>query len=65
MRPLTQPRHSICMMRPGERLQGWPDDAHIKDVRPLAGKTREQLYERHANWRTRKGLYREDGLFGN
>ena len=42
------------LMQPGEQPEGWPDDAHIRDFRPLAGKTREQLYERHALYRERK-----------
>ena len=41
------------LMQPGEQPEGWPDDAHIRDFRPLAGKTREQLYERHALYRER------------
>lgn len=30
----------------------WPDNAHLRDVRPLANATREQLYERHRRGRT-------------
>lgn len=30
----------------------WPDNAHLRDVRPLANATREQLYERHRHGRT-------------
>ena len=30
----------------------WPDNAHMRDVRPLANTTREQLYERHRHGRT-------------
>ena len=33
----------------------WPRDAHIRDIRPLASATREQLYERHRAWRERTG----------
>ena len=44
------------LQKPGELPDGWPDDAHIKDVRPLAGKTRLQLYERHAHDRSRQHL---------
>ena len=36
------------LLKPGELPKGWPDDAHVKDVRPLAGHTRKQLLERHA-----------------
>ena len=43
------------LMQPGDLLEGWPDDAHIKDVRPLSGATREQLYRRHALCRRRNG----------
>lgn len=41
------------LQKPGELPEGWPDDAHIKDIRPLARKTRSQLYERHAHYRSR------------
>ena len=40
------------LLKPGELPEGWPDDAHIKDIRPLAGHTREQLFERHARRRS-------------
>ena len=35
---------------PGTRCE-WPDNAHLRDIRPLAQTTREQLYERHRRGR--------------
>ena len=33
-------------MGPAE-ICDWPDDAHLRDIRPLAGETRERRLERH------------------
>ena len=39
------------LIAPGARCD-WPDNAHLRNVRPLAQATREQLYERHRRGRT-------------
>lgn len=33
---------------PGEEICDWPKDVHPLDIRPLAGESRERMYERAA-----------------
>ncbi len=33
---------------PGDPLAWWPDAAHLRDRRPLAGQSRERMYTRYA-----------------
>ena len=40
-------------LKPIDFVCDWPRDAHIRDIRPLAGATREQLYDRHRARRER------------
>ena len=45
-------------LKPIDYVCDWPRDAHIRDIRPLADATREQLYERHRAWRERADAIR-------
>lgn len=35
----------------------WPDDAHVRDIRPLAHESRERLYERFEHWHRAQSPY--------